>query len=69
MKKTRFHSHMWSITFRNAKGETMGMSCADPSGLLDEALRFNAVAITLHRERKTGGYVETHKMRGILKTK
>ncbi len=33
----------------------------------EDALRFNAVAITLHRERKCGKYVEPKDVRGIFK--
>ncbi len=45
----------------------MGMSCASPTAMLEDALRFNAVAITLHRERKCGKYVEPKDVRGIFK--
>jgi hypothetical protein len=46
--------YTWSVNWRDAKGNTMGMSNSRPENLLEEALRFNAVAITLHRESKIG---------------
>lgn len=47
----------------------MGMSCSNVESLLHDALRFNAVAITLHRGKKLGRRVTLNEVRGILRPK
>lgn len=70
MKPNKARSrYIWSVNWRDAKGKTMGLSSSNIEGLLEDALRFNAVAITLHRERKCGPTISLESVRGILSRK
>jgi hypothetical protein len=63
-RKTGYY---WSVDFRNAKGETWGMSSSNIEALLEDALRFNAVAITFFRGHKLGRNVDLSEVRGIFR--
>lgn len=65
--KRKYHRHEWTVNFRDARGETLGISSSDVKGLLDEALRFNAVAITLFRGKRCGPNVTLSQVQGIFR--
>lgn len=46
---------VWSITFRNDKGEVRSLSCTDPLSILDDAICLDSSSIVLLRERKCAG--------------
>lgn len=58
--------YYWSMSIRDARGESIGMSSSSINSLLDDALRMNAVAITFHRGHKMGRSVTLDEVRGIL---